>query len=102
MKKYIPAILLLIALAGLTAVGGFANLGTAQYDGKINIRKSHDVIDANFALVVAQNDTNTVTVTTSYTPDYRGQILIGLAGTGTNAVWISKGTTTNDWVQVAP
>lgn len=51
---------------------------------------------------VAQSDTNATTTATSYTPAYIGQVLVGSAGTGTNAVWISKGTTTNDWVQVAP
>jgi len=50
----------------------------------------------------AQTDTNATTTATSYTPAAVGQVLIGGAGTGTNAVWIAKGVTTNDWVQVAP
>lgn len=57
-----------------------------------------DALDAN----VAQVDTNVTTTATAYTPAKIGQILIGGAGEGTNAVWISKGVTTNDWVQVAP
>ena len=50
----------------------------------------------------AQADTNATTTTTAYTPAFRGQVLVGGAGTGTNAVWVAKGVTTNDWVQVAP
>ena len=47
-------------------------------------------------------DTNAVTVATGHTPAFKGQFLFGSAGTGTNAVWVAKGVTTNDWVQVAP
>ena len=50
----------------------------------------------------AQADTNATTTVTGYTPAFVGQILVGGAGTGTNAVWVAKGVTTNDWVQVAP
>jgi len=57
-----------------------------------------DAVDSD----VAQADTNATTTATAYTPTKVGQILVGGAGTGTNAVWVSKGTTTNDWVQVAP
>ena len=48
-----------------------------------------------------QSDTNTTTVATQYTPAYAGQVLAGAVGS-TNDIWISKGTTTNDWVKVAP
>jgi hypothetical protein len=27
---------------------------------------------------------------------------LAFAGDGTNAVWVSGGTTTNDWVQIEP
>lgn len=50
----------------------------------------------------AQSDTNTTTTATGYTPAFVGQILVGGAGAGTNAIWIAKGTTTNDWVLVEP
>ena len=50
----------------------------------------------------AQVDTNATTTITGYTPAFVGQVLIGGAGTGTNAAWVAKGATTNDWVQVAP
>jgi hypothetical protein len=59
------------------------------------------VIDAADANVV-QVDTNATTTVTAYTPSKAGQVLLGGAGTGTNGVWISKGVSTNDWVQVAP
>ena len=35
-------------------------------------------------------------------PAYRGQLLFGGAGAGTNGVWVAKGLTTNDWVRIAP
>ena len=53
-------------------------------------------------LPYTQSDTNVTTVVTNYTPKFAGQILLGGAGTGTNAAWVAKGTTPNDWVQVAP
>lgn len=64
-----------------------------------NIKSSIDEVKA---VVYVQVDTNATTTATAYTPTSQGNILLGGAGTGTNAVWISKGTTTNDWVQVAP
>ena len=52
--------------------------------------------------VPAQTDAQaTNTVTTAYTPDHIGQILIGKVST-TNAVWVARGATTNDWQQLAP
>ena len=54
------------------------------------------------AAFVAQSDTNATTTVTLYTPRRVGDILIGGKGAGTNLVCIAKGTTTNDWVQVAP
>jgi len=54
------------------------------------------------AATLTKADTNATTTVTGYKPDFAGQVLLGGAGTGTNGVWISKGTTTNDWVQVAP
>ena len=58
------------------------------------------VVTTNGFVVVT--DTNAVTVATGYTPTFQGQFLFGYAGTGTNAVWVAKGVTTNDWVQLAP
>lgn len=49
----------------------------------------------------AQIDTNATTTVTAYTPTAAGNLLIGKAGSS-NRVWIANGTTTNDWVQIAP
>lgn len=51
---------------------------------------------------VAQSDTNQTSVANLYTPRFVGDTLVGGAGAGTNAVWISKGTTTNDWIAIKP
>jgi hypothetical protein len=79
----------------------FTQIGNPQYFGRINIPKAYSAIDANFAKI-AQVDTNATTTTTLYTPDFEGQVLSGGAGTGTNAIWIATGTTTNDWLQIKP
>lgn len=50
--------------------------------------------------VVSQTDTNVTTVASRYVPDYIGQVLVGGAGPSTNAMWISKGSTTNDWKKI--
>lgn len=52
------------------------------------------------AAPVAQVDTNTTTTVTLYTPEGVGQLLVGGAGVGTNAVWVAVGATTNDWVLI--
>lgn len=113
---------LLVVLVGLAAVQGFASSGIAdptisleQFSPssgiemkELTLKSLQSLETAVKATIVAADanvarvDTNATTTTTSYTPAKIGQILIGGAGTGTNAVWISKGVTTNDWVQVAP
>jgi len=45
-------------------------------------------------------DTNVTTVVTAYTPLSVGQLLVGGAGVGTNAMWYADGLTTNDWNQI--
>ena len=52
--------------------------------------------------IVAQADTNVTTVATTYTPRFVGDVLVGGKGSGTNAVWIAKAGTTNDWVAIKP
>lgn len=47
-------------------------------------------------------DTNVNTVASARVPAYAGQWLFGRAGVGTNGVWVAKGVTTNDWVQLKP
>lgn len=54
------------------------------------------------ALEVPQIDTNATTTVTAYTPRRIGDVLLGGKGEGTNLVCVSKGTTTNDWVQLVP
>lgn len=49
----------------------------------------------------ARIDTNTTTTVTAYTPTAAGQLLVGKT-TSSNRLWIANGTTTNDWVQIAP
>jgi len=58
-------------------------------------------VRAGAAMPVYQSDTNATTTATQYMPAFVGQLLFGGAGTGTNAVWVSKGTTTNDWVVIS-
>ena len=61
---------------------------------------ANDSVAAASIGVISVSDTNDNTVATSYTPAYVGQILVGSVGAGTNGVWVSKGTTTNDWVGI--
>ena len=98
-------VVLLIMLAASIVVA-LDDIAVPQdfYDG--STRKTQvDAIDVRVTALeakVAQADTNATTTATGYTPAYVGQVLVGGAGTGTNAIWIAKGTTTNDWVQVEP
>jgi hypothetical protein len=71
----------------------------AQVDAiDVRLTAAEGKIGANFA----QADTNATTTATAYTPEFVGQVLVGSQGSGTNAVWVAKGTTTNDWVIVEP
>jgi len=76
--------------------------GTLTYTGLALVTPTIDGVSPVTVSSVAQSDTNTTTTATGYTPAHVGQVLTGGAGTGTNAVWISNGITTNDWVQIAP
>jgi hypothetical protein len=70
-------------------------------DPEIAWREALRTVVTTNGLAVA-TDTNAVTAASSKTPAYIGQLLLGGAGAGTNGVWVAKGRTTNDWVQVAP
>tara|TARA_R110000824_G_scaffold146078_1_gene314758 strand:+ start:224 stop:523 length:300 start_codon:yes stop_codon:yes gene_type:complete len=96
-------LLAILLFAGFTTVvlADFTDLESAAYNGKTKIKQSHAAIDANFEKVKAQSDTNSTTTVTLYTPDYIGQALLGNTG-GTNYTWMARGTTTNDWSQIAP
>jgi len=78
-----------------------ADLGDVSVSSGV-VSLDADVVDSANIGTITQSDTNATTTATEYTPAYIGQMLVGSAGTGTNAVWISKGTTTNDWVQLVP
>ena len=97
-------LLVIFIAAAITSVAfaDFTDLDAVAYQGKTKIKQANAAIDANFEMVKAQADTNATTTATLYTPDFVGQALVGGAGTGTNAAWIAKGVTTNDWVQIAP
>jgi len=91
MKKYLS----FLFVAALVCAAVFAA------DPEIVWReKLRTVVTVN-GLAVA-TDTNAVTDATLKTPAFAGQFLFGSAGTGTNAVWVAKGVTTNDWVQIEP
>ncbi len=49
-----------------------------------------------------QADTNTTTGETTYMPRYVGDMLTGQAGSGTGAMWVAVGLTTNDWAAFTP
>lgn len=67
----------------------------AVMDLQANYRAADTALAAS---MVAYVDTNATTTATAYTPRRAGHVLLGGAGTGTNAVWIAKGTGTNDWI----
>lgn len=65
------ATLITLALLAFSGVGlaAMTDLDSAQYDGKINIRKSHKAIDANFATIEGTAGTvNGATVTATENP----------------------------------
>jgi uncharacterized MnhB-related membrane protein len=97
----------LIGLVVLILIVAMANVraaDTAPYSGAITaLSATMAAADAALAAAdVAQADTNVTTTATAYTPRRAGDVLVGGAGSGTNAVWIAKGTSTNDWVQIKP
>jgi hypothetical protein len=104
MKKLI-ALMSLVALVGFAADYTPASSESAQtVSAVVTVGTGGSVVASGtgFVAATAQVDTNVTTTTTGYTPKFVGQILVGGAGTGTNAVWVAKGVTTNDWVLVAP
>ena len=80
---------------------GAAGLAAVAADPEIVWREKLRAVVTTNGLAVAA-DTNAVTEATSKTPAFAGQFLFGGAGAGTNAVWVAKGTATNDWVRIAP
>lgn len=98
-KAYIAMGLMVVAVAALAQT--FTDLATPQYDGKTKIRKSHEVIDANFAIVEAGSGLKlTAPVALSVT---NGQVItlagsayvltgVGGANDATNTVTIANTT----------
>mgnify|MGYP000394651261 CR=1 FL=1 len=78
----------------------------AFYDGTVNSGARaalHVTITAEIlAAVTAQSDTNVTTTAALYTPRRVGDLLVGSQGSGTNAIWVAVGATTNDWVKIKP
>jgi hypothetical protein len=92
MKKVLLVVCLAVGAAAFVAVAA---------DPEIVWREALRTVVTTNGLVVA-TDTNEVTVASAKTPAFKGQWLFGGAGTGTNGVWVAKGLTTNDWVQLKP
>jgi hypothetical protein len=69
----------------------------AQVDGQ---HLKNDSVGKAAVGVISQSDANETTVASIYTPDFIGQVLVGGAGSGTNAIWVAKGLTTNDWLKL--
>jgi hypothetical protein len=103
MKKAMYFVMALVVLSVMLAVNVRAG-DSAPYSGAITaLSNSLAAADAALAAAdVAQADTNVTTTATALTPRRVGDVLVGGAGAGTNAVWIAKGTSTNDWVQITP
>ena len=80
---------------------GTAGLAASAVDPETAWREKLRTVVTTNGLAVATS-TNLVTVASTKTPAYVGQLLLGTVGTGTNGVWVAKGLTTNDWVQLKP
>ena len=80
---------------------GSAVLAVVAADPELAWREALRTVVTTNGLAVA-TDTNAVTVASAKTPAFKGQWLFGLAGAGTNGVWVANGLTTNDWVQLKP
>ena len=93
MKKLVLCAVALAVGAGVCSV----NAADPDYVWREALRS---VVTTN-GLAVAVS-TNAVTAASSRTPAFAGQWLFGQAGAGTNAVWVARGRTTNDWVQLKP
>jgi hypothetical protein len=96
-------------LPGRLLVGSASSQAVAvAVSGDITIATTGTVTIANDAINAAkmgtihQADAQATTTNTLYTPAFIGQLLTGQTGAGTVTLWIAKGATTNDWVQVVP
>ena len=90
-----------VLTAAVVTVAVWAVTTVKAADPEIAWRKALRTVVTTNGLAVATS-TNLVTVASTKTPAYVGQLLLGTVGTGTNGVWVAKGLTTNDWVQLKP
>ena len=90
----------------------FVGVAVAQYTpviqelpvaGAVTVATGGSITATGTGLIAStpQIDTNETTTATGYTPQFVGQILVGGAGDGTNAVWVAIDVTTNGWVNIA-
>ena len=90
--------------ANTIQIGGGVNsgVGTTAIRGFQLLDADGNIVAARLAAGIQQTDTNTTTSVTTYTPRYVGDMLTGQAGAGTSTLWVSSGTTTNDWTAIGP
>jgi len=107
MKSFWTGACAFLLVVGIVIVGNALTLTDIPNEGSIS--KIKEVVNANNTLIeadsttltgyfTAQTDTNTLADSTDWTPRFVGDTLIG---TVSNLVYVSKGTTTNDWIQVS-
>lgn len=97
-----PIVIPSVSVAGLTGDVAVLQGQMSTTTSNVAVLQGQIVAQSDTNQIVAQSDTNVTTTATTYTPRFKGDTLIGGAGAGTNAVWIAKGTTTNDWIAVKP
>jgi hypothetical protein len=102
MKKFFVLLVALAACAVLALDDIALPTDGSLYEGPVHSAARAALAVTLRAEMAAQVDTNTTTTVTLYTPRRVGDILIGQDGAGTNLVAISKGVTTNDWVNIKP
>lgn len=90
-----------LVLAAVVTVAVWVVVSVHAADPETAWREKLRTVVTTNGLAVATS-TNLVTVASAKTPAYVGQLLLGTVGTGTNGVWVAKGLTTNDWVQLKP
>jgi multisubunit Na+/H+ antiporter MnhG subunit len=77
-----------------------AGLALAADPDTVTREAWRSVVSTNGVRVATNGTVNTVASTN--TPAFAGQWLFGGAGVGTTGVWVARGLTTNDWVQLKP
>ena len=88
-------------IVGIWVVLAMCTGGAMAADPETAWREALRIVVNTNGLAVA-TDMNVTTVASLHVPAYAGQWLFGGAGEGTNGVWVAKGLSTNDWVQLRP